>query len=217
MSRISEISLLIQVWVTEIGYGDPNIFYINIFYINVLVALSYDHLSEKHLDRYVREFTGLGRRMKPIEGTLGALLLAAGCGWAVWLTTGARADGIAAAALGLAVSASFAAYMATDRKDAGLWLRFGLYGGSLAVSVASLWTGAVRPLQHAPSFSAAMAWLQALDGLGLVMLVVPPPAAAAPTPTFTAGPRCWTAASCAGSRDAGASCSASGGRGGTRR
>ena len=24
----------------------------------MLIALSYDHLSEKHLDRYVREFTG---------------------------------------------------------------------------------------------------------------------------------------------------------------
>ena len=115
--------------------------------------------------------------MRHLELALGALLLAAGGGWAVWLTSGVRPEGVAAAALGLAVAASFAAYMATDRKDAGIWLRFGLYGAGLAVSVASLWTGAVRPLLDAASLGAAMAWLQALDGLGLVMLVVPPPAA----------------------------------------
>ena len=115
--------------------------------------------------------------MRPIEAALGALLLAAGCLWAAWLNSGVRPEGVAAAGLGLGVAASFAAYMATDRKDAGLWLRFGLYGGSLGVAVASLWTGAVRPLLDAPSLGAAMAWLQALDGLGLVMLVVPPPAA----------------------------------------
>ncbi len=116
--------------------------------------------------------------MKPLELFLGILLLAAGCGWAAWLTAGVREDGIAAAGLGLFVAASFAAYMATDRKDAGLWLRFGLYGGALAAALASLWTGAVRPLQHAPSLGAAMAWLQGLDGLALVMVVVPPPALA---------------------------------------
>ena len=116
--------------------------------------------------------------MTLIQPGLGVLLLAAGCGWAAWLAAGVRPDGIAASGLGLFVAASFAAYMATDRKDAGLWLRFGLYGGALAVTSASLWTGAVRPLQHAPSLGAAMAWLQGLDGLALVMLVVPPPAAA---------------------------------------
>ena len=116
--------------------------------------------------------------MKPLELSLGALLLAAGCGWAAWLTGSVRPDGIAAAGLGLFVAASFAAYMAMDRKDAGLWLRFGLYGGALAAALASLWTGAVRSLQHAPSLGAALAWLQGLDGLALVMVVVPPPALA---------------------------------------
>ena len=116
--------------------------------------------------------------MRAVEAGAGALMLAAGCGWAAWLMDGARPDGIAAAGLGLSVAASFAAYMATDRKDAGLGLRLGLYGGSLAVSLASLWAGTIRPLQHAPSLGAAMAWLQDLDGLALVMLVVPPPAAA---------------------------------------
>ena len=112
-----------------------------------------------------------------IQPGLCALLLAAGCGWAAWLTAGDRPEDIAAAGVGVAVAASFAAYMATDRKDAALWLRFGLYGGALAVACASLWAGAVRPLQHAPSLGAVMAWLGALDGMRLVMLVVPPPAA----------------------------------------
>ena len=76
------------------------------------------------------------------------------------------------------MAASFAAYMATDRKDAALWVRFGLYGGALAVALSSLWTGIVRPLQGAPSLGAVMAWLGALDGARLVVLVVPPPAAA---------------------------------------
>ena len=113
-----------------------------------------------------------------VQAGLCALLLAAGCAWAAWLTAGHRPDDMSAAGLGLAVATSFAAYMATDRKDAALWLRLGLYGGALAVACASLWTGAVRPLQHAPSFGAVMAWLRALDGMRLVMLVVPPPAAA---------------------------------------
>ena len=115
--------------------------------------------------------------MRPIEAGLGAVLLVAGCIWAVWLTAGIRPEGIAGSGLGLCVAASFAVYMATDRKDAGLWLRLGLYGGSLAVCAASLWAGAVRPLLHAPSLGAALGRLQGLDGLGLVMLVVPPPAA----------------------------------------
>ncbi len=116
--------------------------------------------------------------MRAIGPGLCTFLLAAGCGWAAWLTAGYRPDGTAAAGLGLAVAASFVAYMATDRKDAALWLRFGLYGGALAVACASLWTGAVRPLQHAPSLGAVMAWLGALDGARLVMLVVPPSAVA---------------------------------------
>ena len=114
--------------------------------------------------------------MRPIEAGAGALLLVAGRLWAAWLCGGVRPEGVAAAGLGLAVLASSAAYMATDRKDSGLWLRLGLYGGSLAASAASLWADAVRPLFHAPSLGAALAWLQSLDGLGLVMLAVPPPA-----------------------------------------
>ena len=61
-----------------------------------------------------------------IQPGLCTLLLLAGCGWAAWLAAGYRPDGIAAAGLGLSVAASFAAYMATDRKDEALWLRFGL-------------------------------------------------------------------------------------------
>ena len=114
--------------------------------------------------------------MKTIQ--LGAcfILLAAGAGWAAWLTSGYRPDGVTAAGLGLGVGAALIAYMASDRKDAGVWLRFGLYGAGLAVCAASLWTGLVRPLQGAGSFGAAMAWLKDLDGLGLVLLAVPPPA-----------------------------------------
>ena len=73
-----------------------------------------------------------------------ALLLAAGGAWSAWSVTGYRPVDVSAAGLGLAVASSFAAYMVTDRKDAALWLRFGLYGGTLAVAAASLWTGAVQ-------------------------------------------------------------------------
>ena len=114
--------------------------------------------------------------MKAIELGVCLILLAAGAGWAAWLTSGYRPDGVTAAGLGLGVGAALIAYMASDRKDAGVWLRFGLYGAGLAVCAASLWTGLVRPLQSAGSFGAAMAWLKDLDGLGLVLLAVPPPA-----------------------------------------
>ena len=114
--------------------------------------------------------------MRIVQPVVCILLLAVGCGWAAWLTAGYRPEGIAAAGLGAAVAASFAAYLATDRKDAALWLRFGLYGGALAVACASLWAGAVRPLLHAPSFGAATVWLGALDGARLAMLAVPLPA-----------------------------------------
>ena len=113
--------------------------------------------------------------MRLIQPGLCALLLAAGGGWAAWLTSGVRAEETTAAGLGTAVAASFLAYFAGDRKDAFLWLRFGLYGGALAVACASLWTGVVRPLQHAPSLGAVTGWLGALDGLALAMAVVPPP------------------------------------------
>ncbi len=119
--------------------------------------------------------------MRTIQLSICALLLAAGGGWAVWLTAGMRPDDIAAAGLGLAVAASFAAYFATDRKSSGLWIRFGLYGAGLTVSAASLWTGVVRPLQDAPSLGAAIVWLQGLDGYALVMVAVPPPAVMALT------------------------------------
>ena len=116
--------------------------------------------------------------MRIVGPGLCALLLAAGGAWSAWSVTGYRPVDVSAAGLGLAVASSFAAYMVTDRKDAALWLRFGLYGGALAVAAASLWTGAVRPLQGAPSLGAVMAWLGALDGLWLVMFVVPGPAVA---------------------------------------
>ena len=116
--------------------------------------------------------------MRVVQPLVCAFLLAVGCAWAAWLMAGHRPNDIAAAGLGIAVAVSFAAYLATDRKDAAYWLRLGLYGGAFAVACASLWTGAVRPLQHEPSLGAVVAWLGALDGMRLVMLVVPPPAAA---------------------------------------
>ena len=114
--------------------------------------------------------------MRTIQLGLCLVLLAAGGGWAAWLVTGYRPEDATAAALGLGLGASFLAYMAADRKDSALWFRFGLYGGALAVAAASFWTGIVRPLQGAPSFGAAMAWLDRLDGVGLAVLVVPGPA-----------------------------------------
>ncbi len=114
--------------------------------------------------------------MRTIQLSLCLVLLAAGGGWAAWLVTGYRPEDATAAALGLGLGASFLAYMAADRKDSALWFRFGLYGGALAVAAASFWSGIVRPLQGAPSFGAAMAWLDRLDGVGLAVLVVPGPA-----------------------------------------
>ena len=75
--------------------------------------------------------------MKTIELGICALLLAAGGGWAAWLMAGGLPDDIAAAGLGVAIFAALAAYMATDRKEAAMWLRFGLYSGALAVCAAS--------------------------------------------------------------------------------
>ena len=115
--------------------------------------------------------------MRPIEAGAGAILLLAGCGWAAWVCVGVRPGGISIAVLGIAAAASLAAYMATDRKEEGLWLRLGLYGGSLALSLASLWAGVLRPLFDAPSLGAAIDWFRGLDGLALVMLVVSLPAA----------------------------------------
>ena len=116
--------------------------------------------------------------MRLIQPGLCVLLLAAGGTWASW--AGRRippARTLTAAGLGTAVAASLLAYFAADRKDAAIWLRFGLYGGALAVACASFWTGVVRPLQHVPSPGAVMAWLDRLDGIGLVLLVAPGPAA----------------------------------------
>ena len=115
--------------------------------------------------------------MRLIQAGLCALLLAAGAGWAAWLADGYRPEDVTAGGLGLAVGASLLAYFAGDRKDAFRGLRFGLYGGALAVAGASLWTGAVRPLRHAESLGAVMAWLDRLDGLSLVLLVATGPAA----------------------------------------
>ena len=54
--------------------------------------------------------------MRTVELSICALLLAAGGGWAIWLTTGYRSNDLAAAGLALAAAASLAAYYASDRK-----------------------------------------------------------------------------------------------------
>ena len=105
-----------------------------------------------------------------------ALLLAAGAGWAAWLMAIGLPDEIAAAGLGLAVFAAFAAYMVTERKEDAMWLRFGLYSGALAVCAATLWIEIIRPIRPARSFRDIVAWLTGLNGLELVLLAVPPPA-----------------------------------------
>ena len=112
-----------------------------------------------------------------IQPGLCALLLAAGSGWAAWLLGGDRPADVAAIGLATAAGASLLVHYVGDRRDALLWLRFGLYGGALAVACASVWTGAVRPLLHAPSLGAAAAWLEGLRGMRLVMLAASPAAA----------------------------------------
>ena len=113
--------------------------------------------------------------MRTVELSICALLLAAGGGWAIWLTTGYRPNDLAAAGLGLAVAASFAAYLATDRTRSGGWIRFGIYSAGLSVSAASFWTGIVRPLGEV-QWRGVLDWLLGLEGSGLVMLVLPIPA-----------------------------------------
>ncbi len=113
--------------------------------------------------------------MRTFELSICALLLAAGGGWAIWLTTGYRPGDLAAAGLALAVAASFVTYFATDRTRSGGWIRFGIYSAGLSVSAASFWTGIVRPLRDV-HWRAVMDWLLGLEGSGLVMLVLPIPA-----------------------------------------
>ena len=114
--------------------------------------------------------------MRTVELSICALLLAAGGGWAIWLTTGYRPNDLAAAGLVLAAAASFVTYFATDRTRSGSWVRFGLYSAGLSVSTASFWTGIVRPLGEVQWPDAALDWLLGLEGSGLVMLVLPIPA-----------------------------------------
>ena len=111
--------------------------------------------------------------MRTVELSICALLLAAGGGWAIWLTTGYRSNDPAAAGLALAAAASLAAYYASDRKRSGGWIRFGLYSAGLSVSAASFWAGIVRPLREVQWPDAALDWLLGLEGSGLVMLVLP--------------------------------------------
>ena len=115
--------------------------------------------------------------MRAIQLSLCLVLLAAGGGWAAWLVTGYRPEDATAAGLGLSVGASFLAYMATDRKDSSLWVRFGLYGGALAVAAASL-LDRHRPAPAICAVRSAPSWRgwSGLDGVGLVVLVVPGPA-----------------------------------------
>ena len=113
--------------------------------------------------------------MRTVELSICALLLAAGGGWAIWLTTGYRSNDLAAAGLALAAAASLAAYYASDRKRSGGWIRFGLYSAGLSVSAASFWTGIVRPLGEV-QWRGVLDWLLGLEGSGLVMLVLPIPA-----------------------------------------
>ena len=111
--------------------------------------------------------------MRTFELSICALLLAAGGGWAIWLTTGYRPNDLAAAALALAAAASLAAYYATGRERSGGWIRFGLYSAGLSVSTASFWTGIVRPVGEVQWPDGALDWLLGLKGFGLVMLVLP--------------------------------------------
>ena len=113
--------------------------------------------------------------MRTVELSICALLLAAGGGWAIWLTTGYRPSDLAAAGLGLAAAASLAAYYASGRERSGSWVRFGLYSAGLSVSTASFWAGIVRPLGEV-QWRGVLDWLLGLEGSGLVMLVLPIPA-----------------------------------------
>ena len=114
--------------------------------------------------------------MRTVELSICALLLAAGGGWAIWLTTGYRPDDIAAAGLALAAAASLVTFFVTDRKRSRDWIRFGIYSAGLSVSVASFWTGIVRPVQQFRWTDEALDWLLGLDGAGLVLPVLSIPA-----------------------------------------
>ena len=112
--------------------------------------------------------------MRGLRSALGFAAAAAGGGWAAWTVACSPADRPAAIAAAAALALAFGAFYAADRRGDWLWFRFGVHGGALAVSAATVWARIARPLaEDGPG-----ALLGSLPGMGpaglaAVMLTVP--------------------------------------------
>ena len=81
----------------------------------------------------------------------------------------------ASAVLGVVLAFVVLAYMASDRKEKGSWIRFGLYGAALIICGATIWVEIVRPVLGAASIGGLLRYLTKLNGYGLALIAVPLP------------------------------------------
>ena len=102
-----------------------------------------------------------------------ALLLACAAGWAAFLLAEVRPAELCVIVLGVVLALALVAYMATDRKEKGGWIRFGLYGAALIICGATIWAEIVRPVLGAHSFGGLMRYLGKLDRFELALIAVP--------------------------------------------
>ena len=112
-------------------------------------------------------------RFLPICGS--ALLVVGGAGWSAWLLAEVRPAKLCIAVLGVVLALLVLAYMASDRKEKGSWIRFGLYGSALIICGATIWVEIVRPVLGATSIGGLLRYLTKLNGYGLALIAVPLP------------------------------------------
>ena len=103
------------------------------------------------------------------------LLLGAGTGWAAFIVKTLRRADVCIAVLAVVLTLAVLAYFATDRKEKGAWVRFGLYGAAMTICCASVWMEIVRPVLEATSFSGFVARIKHLGGYELASIAVAPP------------------------------------------
>ena len=117
------------------------------------------------------------RSLKPLRFlpiSIAAVLLAGGAAWSAYLLERLRPAGLGLAVLGGVLVLVLLAYMATGRKEKGVWVRFGLYGAATAVCAASIWMEIVGPVRAAPSLPVLAAWLTHLGGYELASVALAP-------------------------------------------
>ena len=102
-----------------------------------------------------------------------ALLLTAAAGWAAFLLGEVRPADVCIIVIGVVLALAMLAYMATDRKEKGSWIRFGLYGAALIICGATIWAEIVRPVLAAHSLGGLLHYLGRLNGFGMALIAVP--------------------------------------------